>query len=82
MKPRHLTVIPKAPAPDTPQDRGRARIKAMPKPAEIAQCPRCGGRELIEARTGVAIKNGRATGGTKCLLCVLCLARGERVVVS
>lgn len=53
VKPRHLTVIPKTPAPDTPRERGRARIKAMPKPAEIAQCP----------------------------LCVLCLARGERVVV-
>lgn len=82
MKPRHLTVIPKTPAPDTPQERGRARIKAMPKPADIAQCSRCGGRELIEARTGVTISRGRASGGTKCFLCVLCLARGERVVVK
>lgn len=82
MKPRHLTVIPPTPAPDTPLERSRARIKAMPKPADIAQCPRCGGRELIEAKSGVTIRRGKASGGTKCFLCVLCLARGERVVVQ
>lgn len=43
---------------------------------------RCGSREMIEAKTGVLLKNGRATGGTKVMLCVNCLLRGERVIVA
>jgi hypothetical protein len=53
----------------------------MPKPATMIQCHRCGGREVIETKIGVLMKNGKPTGGTKQLLCVGCLLRGERVML-
>lgn len=78
----HLTLIPGTPAPDTPTERLRKRVRATPKPAEMIQCHRCSGRELIEAKIGVMLKEGKPTGGTKVLLCAVCLLRGERVVVA
>lgn len=74
-----LTVIKGTPAPDTPAQRVRERVKAMPKPAAMAQCPRCGGREFIKTHTGV--KLGAHTGGTPNLICVACLTRGERIAI-
>lgn len=74
-------VIQGTPAPDTPIEQVRKRVRAMPKPASMIQCHRCGGREVIETKTGVMMKNGKPTGGTKQLLCVGCLLRGERVVL-
>lgn len=76
-----LHLIQGTPAPDTPAEQVRKRIRAMPKPATMVQCHRCGGREVIETKIGVLMKNGRPTGGTKALICVGCLLRGERVVV-
>lgn len=76
-----LTLIPGTPAPDTPAQRVRERVKKMPKPADMAQCPRCGGREFLTTKTGVLLKAGKATGGTPNLICVHCLARGERIVI-
>lgn len=38
--------------------------------------------EVIETKTGVTIKAGKASGGTKQLLCASCFMRGERVVVG
>jgi hypothetical protein len=76
-----LHVVPDTPKPDDLKTQARDRIKRMPKPKDMLQCPRCGGRELIEARTGVMYQNGRTSGGTKQLLCSLCMVRGERVVV-
>ncbi len=79
-KPRfHL--IQGTPAPDTPAEQVRKRVRAMPKPAEMIQCHRCGGREVIETKIGMLMKNGIPTGGTKGLICVGCLLRGERVVL-
>jgi hypothetical protein len=52
-----------------------------PKPAAMLQCRRCGGREVIEAKIGVSLEGGKAQGGTKVLLCALCLLKGERVVL-
>lgn len=69
-------------APDTPAEQVRKRVRAMPKPATMVQCHRCGGREVIEAKIGVLMKNGKPAGGTKALLCVCCLMRGERVVLA
>lgn len=74
-----LTLIPGTPAPDTPAQQVLERVKKMPKPAEMAQCPRCGGREFLTTKIGVLIKSGKATGGTPNLICVNCLARGERI---
>ena len=80
-KPR-LHVIHGTPAPDTPAEQVRKRVRAMPKPATMVQCHRCGGREVIETKIGVLMKNGKPTGGTKTLICVVCLLKGERVVVG
>jgi hypothetical protein len=68
--------------PDTPAEGVRKRVRAMPKPATMVQCHRCGGREVLETKIGVLMKNGKPTGGTKALLCVCCLLKGERVVLT
>jgi hypothetical protein len=68
--------------PDTPQERVRRRVRSLPKPPALLQCPRCGGRELIEARIGMYLKRSKPTGGTKALLCACCLLKGKRIVVS
>ena len=68
-------------APDTPAEKVRKRVRAMPKPPTMVQCHRCGGREVIETEIGVLMKNGKPTGGTKTMICVVCLLRGERVLV-
>lgn len=64
--------------PDTPTERVRKRVRQT-KAGPIAQCHRCGGREVIETKIGVVLKDGKPTGGTKQLLCVACLLNGERV---
>ena len=76
-----LHLITGQPAKDTPKERVRKRVKAMPNPADLLQCPRCGGRELIEARIGVP-RGGSIRDGTPALLGTLCLMRGERVTVT
>ena len=53
----------------------------MPKPASMIQC-RCGGREVIETKTGVLFQDGKAKGGTRQIICLLCAMRGERVVLA
>lgn len=77
-----FVVIDGTPAPDTPAERVRRRIRAHLRPDAMIQCHRCGGRETIAATTGVLIRNGRTRGGTKQLLCAACLMRGERVVLA
>ncbi|MEH6565568.1 MAG: hypothetical protein V7756_09625 [Halopseudomonas sp.] len=67
--------------PDTPKQRSLDKVKRTAKPASMIQCHRCGGRELIETKTGVMLKNGKPTGGTKQLLCACCFMKGERVVL-
>lgn len=53
----------------------------MGKPVSMLEC-RCGSREFIETKSGVLYKNGRPTGGTKQLLCLHCLMKGDRVVIA
>lgn len=76
-----LHLIQGTPAPDTPTEQVRKRVRAMPKPATMVQCHRCGGREVIETKIGVLMRDGKPTGGTKQLLCVGCLLNGERVLL-
>ncbi|WP_443699183.1 hypothetical protein [Pseudomonas sp.] len=80
-KPPRLLLIQGTKAPDTPTEEVRKRVRAMAKPATMAQCHRCGGREVIETKIGVLMKNGKPSGGTKTMICVGCLLKGERVVV-
>lgn len=75
-------VIQGTPAPGIAQEQVRKRVKAMPKPAEMIQCHRCGGREVIRTEIGVTKQGGKIKKGTEQLLCVVCLLRGERVVIS
>lgn len=75
-------VIDGTKAPETQAEEVRKRVRATPKPATMVQCHRCGGREVIETKIGVMMKNGKPTGGTKALLCVVCLLNGERVVIT
>ena len=70
-------VITGTPAPDTPAK----RVRALPKPATMIQCHRCGGREVIETKVGMLFKHGRAQGGTRTILCATCHRQGERVVL-
>ena len=79
--PPRLHVVETTPEPETLATAVRRRIKAMPKPADMVQCRRCGGREFIQSRTGIMNRNGKPTGGTPSLICVLCLSQGERVAV-
>jgi hypothetical protein len=76
-----FTVIEGTPEPDTAKARSRRRLKAHDKPAEMLSCRRCSGREFIEAKTGVLLRNGKPVGGTKALLCTACLAQGQRVAI-
>lgn len=79
----HLfTVISGTPAPDTPRERARKRVKAMPRTECQLMCQRCGAMEFIETLAGPIVLNGNVQGGTKILLCAACFMRGERVVVK
>lgn len=65
-----LTLIQGTPAPDSRKERVRKRVRKSAR--DWPCCPRCGGRETITA----------SIGNVKNKLCVLCLMRGERVVVE
>lgn len=79
VKPALRIVPPSAPS---PAEKVRQRARKAPKPASMLQCNRCAGRELIETRSGVLFKNGKPSGGTRQLVCALCLLNGERVVIA
>lgn len=76
-----LTLIPGTPPPDTHKQRVIDRIKAMPKPACMLQCRRCGGCETMVLTSCAMLKNGKVGGGTKQIVCASCFMRGERVVL-
>ena len=65
----------------SPAEKARQRVRAMPKPACMVQCNRCGGREVIETKTGVEYVGGKTRGGTKQLYCAACFMKGERVLL-
>lgn len=75
-----LKLVP--PAEPSPVEKVRQRVKAMPKPASLIQCPRCGGRTVRVEITGAMLTNGKVTGGTKEYVCAACDRKGERVVVA
>ena len=77
-----LFIIPGSKPPNTPKQRVRDRVKAMPKPDAMIQCHRCGGREVIETKIGMVLRKGKPVGGTKAVICAECQRRGERVVVA
>lgn len=64
-----------------PPPEKRRKPKATPKLRAMLECHRCGGREVIAAKIGVEVIDGKPSGGTKSLLCAGCLLRGERVTL-
>lgn len=58
-----LKLVP--PAPPSPAEGVRLRVKRRQRPDGMIQCNRCGGRTLLNTVNGAYIKNGRKTGGTK-----------------
>lgn len=58
----HLRLVPKT-EPDA-IERLRQRVRAMPRPEGMIQCPKCGGRTMLTTVNGVEIKDGRKTRGT------------------
>lgn len=75
-------VITGTPAPDSLKEQAMKSVRSMPRPAEMIRCHRCGGAEVIVTKIGMMYKDGKATGGTKQILCALCFMRGERVLLS
>jgi hypothetical protein len=75
-----LHLIPGTPAPDTPTERVRKRLRAL-KPADMLECPRCAGREVLVTITGAVYQGGKVKGGTKSWVCAGCHRKGERVVL-
>jgi hypothetical protein len=73
-----LHLVPSEPAPAKPKTRS-ARAS---KPAEMLQCPRCSGREFIETVIGAMMQARKLKGGTRQIICVGCLLKGERMVVA
>ena len=73
-----LHVIEGGPPPEKP----KLKSAKASKPAEMVQCPRCTGREVIETMIGALMQAGKLKGGTRQVICVSCLLKGERVVVS
>jgi len=66
-----------------PKPEGRKlRSKAAAKPADMVQCPRCGGREVMETVIGASLVGGKLKGGTRQVVCVGCMLKGERVVLA
>lgn len=48
----------------------------------MLQCPRCGGREVIETVIGAMVQARKLKGGTRAIVCVGCMLKGERVVLG
>ena len=73
-----LHLVPTAPVPAKP----KTRTARASKPADMLQCPRCHGREVVETILGAMLVAGKLKGGTKQIVCVGCLLKGERVVLG
>lgn len=73
-----LHLVPTNPAPAKP----KTRTARASKPADMLQCPRCQGREVTETVIGAMLQAGKLKGGTRQIICVGCLVKGERVVLA
>lgn len=74
-----LKLVPPAPKPErTKREQVLDRVAEV-APAHLLKCQRCGSMEFIETRIG--IEKGKARSGSKALICLHCMMRGERIVV-
>lgn len=74
-----LHIVPPIPKPDEPVNNRAKRASKLPN---MIQCPRCGGREVIETVLGAMVQARKLRGGTRQIVCFGCLLKGERVVVA
>jgi len=77
-----LTVIEGGADENDPRVKAEKVKKARPSAAYVLRCHRCGGTSVVEVRTGMIVKNGKASGGAKQLLCAFCMMKGEHVVLA
>lgn len=68
-------------ADQTPTDKLKQARKARPDAAHPLRCHRCGSSEVIETKVGMIFRAGKASGGTRQILCASCFMKGERVVI-
>lgn len=57
----------------------RKRVKAKTAPSDVLRCRRCTSLAMVVVKLGMVMRNGKATGGQKVIVCATCLARGEYV---
>ena len=76
-----LHLIPPVPKPERTKRQQVLDRVAAAAPSHLLKCHRCGSMELIETKIGVILKAGKASGGTKALICFHCMTKGERVVI-
>lgn len=81
MADRPFQVIEGTPAPDTPRERQRARLK-LKAPSSIIRCHRCSSNAVIVVKLGMHFSNGKPAGGQKSHICAQCFQQGEYVVVA
>lgn len=58
----HLSIVPKRDP--TPKEAVIERIKAMPRPEGMIQCPHCGGRAKLTIEAGAMVVKGKLKKGT------------------
>lgn len=73
-----LKLVPPTPRPPRSKREQVLDRVAAAAPAHLLKCLRCGSMEFIETRIGVEV--GRPKSGTKALICLHCMIKGERVV--
>lgn len=56
------------------------RRQKISKPSHTLQC-RCGSIDVLEIKSGVVLKHGKPSGGTKQIVCASCYLKGDRVVL-
>jgi hypothetical protein len=66
---------------DDNRQKARKVMQKRPQAACLLRCHRCGGGEVFETKVGMIYKGGKASGGTKQILCASCFMKGERVVL-
>ena len=77
-----LTLVPKAEP--SPKQAVLERVKRLPRPSGMLQCPHCGSRTIMTSRNGVIVKNGKKGRGTLIHedVCADCYKKGDIVYVA
>jgi len=64
-----------------PKDTRHERLHKS-KPPSLVRCRRCAGGSIVTVRMGMTYNpKGVPVGGVKALVCAICLARGDHVLI-